>query len=467
MEPIERLPADVAAEQMVIGSCLLDAGALMLVEPMLQPEHFFAARNGLIYTVMLALARLGKPVEMAAVASELERRGELDAAGGYPYLAELSATATPIHAGHYARVVQEMAARRRLIAAAGQATRLAYDTAQGDDLPTLAQRIMETFNAAIPEIAEDAILYWEESLGRFLAIQQEREATKDSPQFDLPWPSLSWVRPLRGGMLATVAAQDGLGKTTFAETVAEHWARARGFKVAFFHFELSHRVMLDRRQARRTRTPMAAIETGLLDERQHTAIDEMSRWPGQIQYIHCPGWPMTRVAAIARQLVRGGKADAVVVDYLGKSDITGYKGDLNTAQRRGADVETLKTMAEREGVPVLLMSQLSREASHQSRKTRHTIRDSGEVSEKSNLVILLDRDILDEDMDYSEFGYGPLTYEAGQYSPVLEIIVDKQTLGRTGKSELLFLPSFDIVELPRPSFNERVAARQKARGEDF
>lgn len=407
--------------------------AAMQVTDLLDPADFYLDRNGLIYAAVLELTQRREVADFVTVSAELDRRRQLADIGGPAYLTQLiTAVPTSMHALHYARLVQRASLLRRLIQAAGEITQLAYSEEHSlDDVLRLALKRLES---AVPAgLAEDALLAWKDSFMRWMEWQERRVDARGRPKVDLPWRSLSWVRPLRPGMLAVVAALPGMGKTIFAECCADHWAR-NGFKVAFFHYELSHQIMLDRRMCRWVTglaEPMLLIEAGELSEAMHNAADVAYVWPGAIHYIHCDGWSVPRAAAQARRMISNNEADVVIVDYLQKAPYREVVKGINPAQMRGQDVEVLKSLAEREQIPVLLLSQMSREATHERRKTGHTIRDTGEALDKANLVITLHRDILDEPRD---------GYQVGDMSPIVRVRVDKQTLGRTGEGELVVNP---------------------------
>ena len=143
---------------------------------------------------------------------------------------------------------------------------------------------------------------------------------------------------------------------------------------------------------------------------------------------------MQRVGLKARQLAGQGLADAVIVDYLQKARYQERVRGLTPAQLRGQDVEALKNLAEELGIVVLLASQMTREARSQRRKTRHTIRDTGEADEKANVVITLDREILE--IPLRDPG-GVLVADGGELSPEVILRVDKNTLGKTGEARLV------------------------------
>jgi replicative DNA helicase len=261
-------------------------------------------------------------------------------------------------------------------------------------------------------------------------IEQNEAIAKGevSARVDFPWQAIRrYVTYLRPGMLALVVAGSGVGKTTFMECCAEHWAR-QGLSVAFFHLELGHQFMMDRRMCRQSGIPLAVVENGEILPEMREATDAMRLWPGGIHYVHCPGWSALRVAAKIHQLRAKGLCDVAIVDYLQKMRAV-YEHGQNTAQARGEQCEAIKTVAEQLGIPILMGSQFSRGAYDEQRKTARYIRDSGEPEEKANVIVTLDREILEQPITGPD---GRGIANVGERSPEVRVRVDKNTGGKTG-----------------------------------
>lgn len=436
-------PFNTEAEQAVLGSIMLDAGAMSVTEKHLTGDMFYMARHADIYEAMRHLASKGTPIDIITLSARLQENGRLAGVGGHAYLAELMASIpTPVHAEHYARLVSDAYTRRRVIALSDEIARMAYGTTSTD---TVLEYIHTATQSLVPQ-DDRGMLRWEDSFDFWMRGQEERRASQGKPKFDLPWPSINhFVRHLRDGMLCVVAAEPGIGKTLFAEMTAEHWAK-NGFQVLFCHYELSHQVMLDRRIVRTLSEDMGVIEWGTVSEHIGQVRAQIAEWPGAIHYYHCPGMPIVRLAGFARNEIRRGRADVVVVDYLQKAPMWEHTRGMNTAQMRGGDVEALKHLAETENMPVLLMSQMSRASRSMERKTAETLRDSSEIEDKANVVITLNRKILDEGTD---------GFAEGDRSPHMRVRVDKNTLGRTGETELYAdAKHFQLIESERVDLAE-------------
>jgi replicative DNA helicase len=125
---VERpVPYDLAAEESVLGSLLLDRDSVIKVAPFLKPEDFYREAHGAIYGAVLELYSRREPPDPVTLAAELERKGDLDKVGGYSALIGLvNRTPTAVHVEYYGHIVERTAVLRRLISAGGQIAALGY-----------------------------------------------------------------------------------------------------------------------------------------------------------------------------------------------------------------------------------------------------------------------------------------------------------------------------------------------------
>src|SRR5438105_7787913 len=127
-EMVERpVPYDLAAEEAVLGSLLLDRDAVIKIAPFLKPEDFYREAHGWIYASVLDLYARREPPDPVTLSSELERTGRLENVGGYSYLVSLiNRTPTAVHIEYYAHIVERTSVLRRLISAGGEIAALGY-----------------------------------------------------------------------------------------------------------------------------------------------------------------------------------------------------------------------------------------------------------------------------------------------------------------------------------------------------
>ena len=271
--------------------------------------------------------------------------------------------------------------------------------------------IYDWLKAAIEKVAPadstGGVMEWQPSFDIYDAEIARRMALAQLPEaerklFNWPWPSWNnLIDPIEPGILAVLAGPDGAGKTTYAENIAEHWAR-RGQQVVFVHFELSKIIMLDRRAVRHTAIARRQLKlAGDLTTKDLADIEEAKRrllaWPGRITYLHTPGKSIELVVRELGRLQAAGKCDIAVIDYLEKAAASNTQlkqFGANQFQREANDVELLKNYSESAGIPLLLLSQFSKagKATSFTDLDRGAIRGAGEKTEKANVVVLLHPD---------------------------------------------------------------------------
>jgi replicative DNA helicase len=227
--------------------------------------------------------------------------------------------------------------------------------------------------------------------------------------------------------------------TTYAECIAEHWAR-QGQHVVFVHFELSKIIMLDRRACRHTsiarRTLKYAHELTPAELRTlGAAAARLQQWPGEITYLHTPGKTIELVLRELTGLHSAGKCDVAVIDYLEKASASTAQlksYGSNIFAREAHDVELLKSWAENDDhpTPLLVLSQFSKAGKNVSFKDldRTDIRGAGEKTEKANMVVLLH----------------PNKDNPG----VVDVRIDKNTMGPKGTfTQYLDGPAFSVGDV--------------------
>ena len=300
----------------------------------------------------------------------------------------------------------------------------------------------ERIQQLAPAQRASSFIYGWDTLKAHDAMLKERERlfkSGEATTFDWPWESWNrFIRPMRAGLLGVVAAPDGVGKSTVLEMVAEHWA-AKAAHVVFVHLENDFDYTMNRRLCRWSRVPMAAIEDGNLDSKSWAAIREaQERMDLQtLHYLDAAGWTMAELIAELSIRHSEGVCDAVVIDYLNKIRPSREQARLFAGrpyERQADDAELLKSWAVKHKAPALTAVQMNKEAQNNGRQTRQNIRGSGEISEKSQLVVVLTREICEQD----EMLNGKVVAHKGEYSPLMSVRVDKQNRGRTAEWQMFY-----------------------------
>jgi replicative DNA helicase len=373
------LPHDLDAEQAVLGCLLIDADAILAVRDFLDPGDFYAERHGHIFRAALALSDRGEPVDVLTLKVQLERDGSLARSGGIEYLAELSQKMpTAASVPHYAQIVVDHSMRRRLIGAAGEMAQLGFDAGQRTDdiLDTAERRIFSIADSRrsmeISHISQMLTETWELMESRAQSRQIVHGVPTNYSRLD------AVTQGLQPGELIILAARPSVGKTSFALNIARNAAVLAERRVVIFSLEMSKQALVQRLICSEAKVDAYLISTGQADahafERIAGAMDRLSQ--ANIWIDDTPALPISELRARARRMKAQQKVDLVVVDYL--QLMRGGRQD-SRVQEVSEISSGLKTIAKELHVPVLALSQLSRESERrENRKPQLSdLRDSG------------------------------------------------------------------------------------------
>lgn len=378
---------------------------------------------------MQGLRAEGSPVDLVTLAEELSRRGELDGVG-ISYLMQLSeATPTAAYAEHYARIVAEKWTLRRLIQAAGEAMRLAYEEAGSLDeiLDQAGKRILEVALAQTEVEARSMRELVHETFEHIEALFQNKGETAGVRTGFKELDQL--IGTLAPGSLNIIAARPAMGKTAFALTIAQHAALKEGVGVGIYSLEMPAAQLVLRMMCSEARIDMNRVRLGQLSDRDFSRlVDVAGRLSEAPIFIDdTPDLTLMELRARARRLRSQHNVGLIIIDYLQlmSGPGGGQKGE-NRQQEIAAISRGLKALARELGVPVIALSQLSRavEARPNKRPMLSDLRESGSIEQDADLVMFIYRD------EY----YNPHSEKAG----IAEIIVGKQRNGPTGTVELQF-----------------------------
>jgi hypothetical protein len=272
------VPHDIAAEQAVLGSILIDRDAIVEVADVLGPDDFYRQGHALIFGAMRTLHRAGQPVDVVTVAAELDRTGNREAAGGASYLSLLgNETPTAVHVIQYARIVADAAVRRNLAEGALKLYEAASNHGTEDEL---ADRVVALNALATGRWAVELVPGW-----RTLA-----EIPDEAPE-----PLLFGMCEPHGPTLPYAAPGVGKGMTG-AYLVRE--AQALGMKAAIFDAE-----QREREWARRC-SGLGVDRTGVVYITPH---DLGARNAGR---------PLWESAPVLGAILHGAGADLLLVDSI-------------------------------------------------------------------------------------------------------------------------------------------------------
>ena len=378
-------PNDIAAEESLLGSILIDGEQMSKVE--LDITDFLDSNHQSIYKAILNLYKRGEGIDQITVAHELMNKGDLDKAGGVGYLSHLiSITPTSIHAPYYAKVVKDCALNRSLITAGGQIAQLGYTNKDPIGSLSDSQRVLSSISKLMPatelltpkELADIATVRYGE-----LRDMQPGLLTGFS-DFDRRTGGL-----FKGDYIV-LAARPSVGKTTLALQIAENIAVKHN--VLFISLEMTTNAISDKRIAWFIETPVGAIRRGNYDEKLLGDIVLSLGRMAEINLYLAHGPATTRsVRQVIERMKLSYGVDAVFIDYL---SILRDRYGSNANERVGFISGELANMAKEFDIPIVVLSQLNRspDARNDKRPQLSDLRESGSIEQDADLILFLYRD---------------------------------------------------------------------------
>ncbi|MFC5889713.1 replicative DNA helicase [Kitasatospora aburaviensis] len=398
VEGFERVPPqDLAAEQSVLGGMLLSKDAIGDVIEMLKPRDYYRPAHELIHAAIVDLYAKGEPADPITVAAELTKRGELQRAGGAPYLHTLVNTVpTAANAEYYAEIVHERAVLRRLVEAGTRIAGMGY-AAEGDidDITQAAHSAL--FDAVSERTAAASSAPIGDDIEGFY---DDLDNTKSGELVGLS-TGLADLDALTTGLLPgqmiVIGARPAIGKST----LALDWLRAcsihQGLPSVFFSLEMGRKEITQRTFSAEARVALHHIKGGTItdDDLHRLARRTPDIKAAPLEIDDSPELTALEIRTRSRRLAqKHGGLGLVVVDYLQLMQSGGSKR-FNNRQEEVSDMSrNLKLLAKELECPVVALSQLNRGPVQRTEKQPQLsdLRESGAIEQDADIVILLHRE---------------------------------------------------------------------------
>jgi len=459
---IAHVPANVEAEQALLGALLYDNAAFERIGDYLQARHFFEPFHQRLFASIESHIRKGQLAEPILLAEQFARDPAFDELGGVRYLADLVDRAPPAaNAPDYARAVYDLALRRDLIRIGGD---IANDAAQGD--PELSARDQieraeqQLFTLAETGGTSQGFVSFSDALHGAVTMAAEAHS-RDGGLAGLSTGLIDLDQKI-GGLhpsdLVILAARPSMGKTSLACNIAFDVAKqyawepqpdgskktVRGGVVAFFSLEMSAEQLAMRLLAEVSGVSGDRLRKGEIDASEFGRVRDAAL---EIQeaplYIDATGGiTMAKLAARARRLKRMVGLDIIIVDYLQLVTGGDNKSD-NRVQEVSMITQGLKALAKELSVPVMALSQLSRQVENREDKKPQLsdLRESGSIEQDADMVMFVYRESYylsrlepregtAEHLNWQE--------EMDKVRGLAEIIIGKQRHGPIGNVKLSF-----------------------------
>ncbi len=431
-------PHNLEAERALLGSILLDNGALNVALGLLSKDDFFSEAHRIAFEKMLGLSEKNRTIDLVTLSEDLSREGLLEKVGGAAYLASM---VDGVPAGNYSivtdysRIVREKSLIRRLISASNNVIARCLEGA--DDPETLidhaqsqvldlAEQKVQTGFLGVRDIVKS-------SFGTIdVLFDRGQQVTGVETGFTVLDNMTAGLHP---GELIVVAGRPSLGKTALALNLAAHAAIERKKVVGVFSLEMSKESLVIRLLCSEGRIDSHKLRTGFSSRedwnKMTRALGRLAEAPLYIE--DSAALSILQIRAKARRLKAEKGLDLLIVDYL--QLVTGHGRFENRNQEVSFITRGLKSIAKELQVPVVALSQLSRAPEERpgQRPQLSDLRESGSIEQDADVVIFIFRE-----RRASEDGE-----EAGTET---RLIIGKQRNGPTGEVPVVFLKPFARFE---------------------
>jgi len=388
-------PHDIGAEACVLGSMLIDADAVVpLVRRALTPEDFYRPAHGDIFRLVLDMADARKPVDLVLVRNELHQRKQLEQVGGIEYVVALAeGVPSTANAEYYANIVRDKSLLRKAIQAARQIEREAYGAfGVRDSASEVLGRAQQAFyDLARPMENENEASLGPEARKKLADMEAEQEHGRPSERrVSCGFPVIDQaIHGLRAGRMVTLAAKTKAGKSTLALNMALHVA-FQGEPVLYISGEMRTNELADRFLSMHApihgdslKNPRSLrMEDWEKLRRTAEAFDPLPlRMVGR-------GLSLAEIGMKARETgtMFGKQTALVVVDYLALMKLPPAR---EARIRVGEFTRGLKQLAMELGCGILLVSQIRRLAEENAKPQLHDLKESGDIENDSDAVLLI------------------------------------------------------------------------------
>jgi len=425
-------PYSPEAEQAVLGAMLLDADAALRAAETLEDWMFYKEGHRRLFRVMIGMTRHGGVVDPITLKDELERKGELDAAGGVEYLSYLlDAVPTAANFDYHAKIVRDKALLRRLVEVGTQIVQEAFDGKR------LAAEVLDAAERKIFEVAEHRTAVGFERLKKLLWPTMERIESLHGAGQTITGVASGFkdlderTAGFQPSDLVIVAARPSMGKTAFCLNVAQHAAIERNTGVAIFSLEMSREGIVQRLLTSEARVDAHRLRSGTLRDADYKllagAAGILSSAPIWID--DSASLTPLELRSKARRIKAEQDIGLIMVDYLQLMREPEYSE--NRVQEISAISRSLKALAKELHVPVMALSQLSRAPEQRGGEGRRPqlsdLRESGAIEQDADVVLFIYR---------AEMYAKP--EERDEVAGQAEVIIGKQRNGPTGMVKLFF-----------------------------
>lgn len=430
-------PQNIEAEESILSSILIDNSTLLDVMEILSPEDFYRSSHQNIFAGIAELFSKNEPADLVTLTNLLREKNQLEEIGGAAYLAQIIDTAPlAVNAQHYARIVHDKAALRRMIEKANAISQRCFKD-QGD-----VDEIIDFAESAIFEIArkKDKQSFYplskiiEENIDTLEERQGNKALLTGVPTGFTRFDNLT--SGLQKSDLIIIAGRPSMGKTALALNIARNVAIDANTPVAIFSLEMSKEQLSMRILCAEARIDSSRLRSGFFSRDDWVnltdAAEILSEAPIHID--DSANISALEIRTKARRLKMKTDLGLIIIDYLQlmKSSHFSERRDLEISEIS----RTLKALGKELELPIIALSQLNRKLEDRSDKRPQLadLRESGALEQDADVVAFIYREeVYNRDENNTEQGKA-------------ELLISKQRNGPTGMVPLTFITEYTRFE---------------------
>lgn len=418
---MERItPHNYEAEQAVLGSVFVDQGAIKTLVDKLESDDFHRYQHKVIFTAMVELFQENIEIDYTTLSNKLETKGLLNDAGGIDYILGLiESVPSIVNLGSYINIVRDKSITRRIMDACRKIIEDGYTNDDAIDFVDGAEKTIfdiakerrTTDFVKVSEVLEDVIEKTENAknnVGKLTGLDTGFDQLNE------------YTLGLQKSELMIIAARPSMGKSAFALNLATNVAKTEGRPyVAFFSLEMGSDQLVSRMLSAESHVHTMNIRTGSLSPTQWQQISLAQQTLSQLNILFDDSGTVkvTDLRQKCRKLAQEKKLDLVIVDYL---QLLSGTTKENRVQEVSEISRTLKEMARELKIPVIALSQLSRQVERREDKIpiMADLRDSGSIEQDADIIVFMYRD------DYYK-------KKESKYPDTVDLIIAKNRQGAT------------------------------------
>ena len=439
-------PQAVEIERVVLGALMVDSDAFSVVSELLKPETFYEPRHQKIYEAIRNMNMDERPVDIMTLNDELSKMGEIDKVGGVDYLMEISSqVASAAHVESHARILAEKYMQRQLIHFAGDIETKAYDSSVDVDelmqqaegsLFQISQNNMKQDFTQVAPVVKNAVEILQRAASNKGGLTGIPTGYTGMDEITSGWQASD---------LVIIAGRPAMGKTSFALSIAKNVAVDYGVPIGFFSLEMNNVQLVNRLISNVCEVSGRKILNGQLDPSDWERLDKrIGRLTDAPIYVDdTPGLSVFELRTKARRLVREKGVKIIMIDYLQLMNANGMK--FGSRQEEVSTISrSLKGLAKELDIPVLALSQLSRNVENREglegkRPQLSDLRESGAIEQDADMVLFVHR---------PEYYHIYQDEKGNDLHGMAQIIIAKHRKGSTGDVLLNFRGEFTRFQDP-------------------